>query len=192
MASDKETIIGPETRISGDVRGEEDLVVRGRIDGKIHLTETLTIDSGGIVQADVDVKTLVVSGVLVGSVNASESVRLTDKARVVGEIRTPRFVMDAGAAYRGRVDMGEGEAARAVASRRQSADRGTEVASVRQVPRMASPPRATSVRAPAPPAAPARVASATTPRFAPAMPRLDGTSNASAPGWAAKKKLKRR
>jgi cytoskeletal protein CcmA (bactofilin family) len=106
--ADKQTVIGPETRISGEVRGEEDLLVRGRVEGKIQLSETLTIDEGGIVQADVDVKVLVVSGVLVGTIRASESVRFTDKARVVGDVHVPRFVMEAGAAYRGRVDMGEG------------------------------------------------------------------------------------
>src|SRR3954465_2358196 len=105
--ADKQRVIGPETRISGDVRGEEDLLVRGRVEGKVQLSETLTIDEGGIVQADVDVKVLVISGVLVGTIRASESVRLTDKARVVGDIITPRFVMESGAAYRGRVDMGE-------------------------------------------------------------------------------------
>ena len=34
--ADKETVIGVETRISGEIRGEEDLVVKGRVDGKIH------------------------------------------------------------------------------------------------------------------------------------------------------------
>ena len=39
--ADKETVIGPETQISGEVRGEEDLIVRGRIDGKSRLPQPL-------------------------------------------------------------------------------------------------------------------------------------------------------
>jgi len=188
-----ETVIGPETRVAGDLRGEEDLRVRGRVEGKVHLTQTLTIDDGGIVQADVDVRTLVVSGVLVGSITASESVRLTSKARVVGDITAPRFVMDAGAAYRGRVDMGDGAAA-ARGEKRAGAERAAATDRARPAPpRLAPPASAAASNTLRAPAAPARVATANVPRSAPhipLMPRADSAVSA-APSWA-KKKLKRR
>jgi cytoskeletal protein CcmA (bactofilin family) len=195
--ADRETVIGPETRISGEVRGEEDLVVRGRIDGRVQLSETLTVDVGGIVQADVEVKALVVSGVLVGNIVASHGVRLTDKARVVGDVTSPRFVMDAGAAYRGRVETGEGTEGRA--QRRAAAERPAppRVAPPRTAstpsapPRMSAPP-ATTVRAPAPPSAPPRVAASSPRPAAPVLPRPEAAASAaSAPAWA-KKKLRRR
>ena len=93
--ADKETVIGPETRISGEVRGEEDLIVRGRIDGKVQLTQTLTVEKGATVQADVDVRHLVVAGTVVGAIVASESVKLTSTARVVGDLASPRVIMEA-------------------------------------------------------------------------------------------------
>jgi cytoskeletal protein CcmA (bactofilin family) len=184
--ADKQTVVGPETRVAGEVRGDEDLLVRGRVEGKIQLSETLTIDEGGVVQADVEVKVLVVSGVLVGTIRASESVRLTDKARVVGDIIAPRFVMEAGAAYRGRIDMGE---AASVPARKSTG------ASRPAPPRMQAPGRAAApasvVRAPAAPAAPPRVSSPPRPS-APILPRPDlAASGASGPAWA-KKKLRRR
>ena len=116
--ADKETVIGPEMRISGEVRGDEDLIVRGRIDGKVQVTQTLTVEKGAIVQADVDVRHLVVAGTVVGTIVASESAKLTSTARVVGDLATPRVMMEAGAAYRGRVDMGDIAAARAAVSSR--------------------------------------------------------------------------
>jgi len=184
--AEKQTVIGPETRIAGEVRGEEDLLVRGRIEGKVSLSETLTIDEDGIVQADVEVKILVVSGVLVGTIRASESVRFTDKARVVGDVSTPRFVMESGAAYRGRIDMGEG--ANVPARKSTGAARPAP-------PRMQTPARAAAptsvVRAPAPPAAPPRVSAPPRPS-APNLPRPDAVAAASGgPAWA-KKKLRRR
>src|SRR5512147_551599 len=116
--ADNPTVIGVETRISGEIRGDEDLIIRGRVDGKVQLQNALTVEKGGIVQADVDVKRLIVSGTLVGNVVASESIRLQASARVVGDLAAPRVMMEAGAAYRGRVDMGDIEAARvAVAAR---------------------------------------------------------------------------
>jgi cytoskeletal protein CcmA (bactofilin family) len=194
--ADKETVIGVETRIAGEIRGEEDLVIRGRVEGKIQLTQALTVEKGAIVQADVDVRALVVSGTLVGNSVASESIRLLSTARVVGDLAAPRVMMEAGAAYRGRVDMGDIEAARAAVAARPvsrptegAADAGkARPALARPVapPKMASPAAAkvaprTALAAPAspPPAAP------------PSFPRVAGGAANVAPPWA-KKKLRRR
>lgn len=187
--ADRETVIGPETRISGEVRGEEDLLVRGRIDGRVQLTQTLTVAEGGVVQADVDVRVLVVSGVVVGNIAASETVRLTETARVIGDITAPRIAIEAGAAYRGRVEMGDDatatKAARAAASTSERS---------RSAPRMAPPPRAVATAAaprlvaPAQAAAP-RVASLPAPRAM--TPPSGAVSSGAAPAWA-KKKLRRR
>jgi cytoskeletal protein CcmA (bactofilin family) len=187
--ADKETVIGVETRISGEIRGEEDLVVKGRVDGKIHLSHALTVEKGAIVQADVDVRNLVISGTLVGNIVASESVRLLATARVVGDLAAPRVIMDAGAAYRGRVDMGDVEAARAAVASRAVA---RPAASTVTAPKTAAfagkvAPRYVAPAASASNARPAESAPATPPSF----PRVAGTVGSSAPAWA-KKKIRRR
>ena len=197
--ADKETVIGVETRISGEIRGAEDLVVKGRVDGKIQLSHALTIDKGAIVQADVDVKNLDVSGTLVGNIVASESVRLHASARVVGDLASPRVMMESGAAYRGRVDMGDIEAARAaVASRAvaRPATSSTEAARERPAPpRVAAPPRTAIVASRATPrfVAPASAerSGAPAPAAPPAFPRVAGAVGGTAPAWA-KKKVRRR
>ena len=195
--ADKETVIGPDTRISGEVRGDEDLVVRGRIDGKIQITQTLTVEKGATVQADVDVRHLVISGTVVGTVVASESVKLTSTARVVGDLASPRVMMEAGAAYRGRVDMGDIAAARAaVSSRAVQRPAASEKSTARPAPpRMATPARAVvagKAAAPLAPAArPATPAVAGLPASPPAFPRVAGAVGAMTPAWA-KKKIRRR
>jgi cytoskeletal protein CcmA (bactofilin family) len=84
--ADKETVIGVETQVSGEIRGSEDLIVKGRVDGKIQLSHALVVEKGAIVQADVDVKSVDISGTLVGNIVAAESVRLQASARVVGDL----------------------------------------------------------------------------------------------------------
>src|SRR5262245_7373036 len=170
-AGSKETIIGPETRISGEVRGDEDLVVRGRIDGKVQLSQALAVEPAGIVQADVDVRSVVISGVLLGSVVASESIRLTEKARVIGNLSAPRVIIEAGAAYRGRVEMGESAASPRAAQRRQTSDR----------PAASSPPIAVAVGATSikpPRLAPPRPGAVAAPSVA--APRVTGSTNGPA------------
>jgi len=101
------TVIGPSILINGKLTGDEDLTVRGRVEGELSLTKTLIVEPSGVVKANVTVKNAVVSGVVVGNIQATESVELTQEGRMVGDIRAPRVIIVDGASFRGRVDMGE-------------------------------------------------------------------------------------
>src|SRR5688572_6871130 len=115
--ADPITIIGAKTKISGNLQGDEDLQVEGRLEGSLTLSRTLTIEEGGVVVADVNVRTLVVSGIMVGNVNATESVHILEGGRVVGDIAAPRVIIVDGASFRGQVDMGDLEGAPRTAAR---------------------------------------------------------------------------
>ena len=70
----EKTVLGPTVEIEGEIEGEEDLVIQGRIQGKIISRKDLTVDGSGKVEASVTTKNLAVSGMLVGNVTASERV----------------------------------------------------------------------------------------------------------------------
>jgi len=108
-ATGDSTIIGPSILISGKLSGDEDLTVRGRVEGELSLTRTLIVEPSGIVKANVEVRNAIVSGVVVGNITATESVELTREGRMVGDIRSPRVIIVDGASFRGRVDMGNAE-----------------------------------------------------------------------------------
>lgn len=109
FGSNESTIIGPSILINGKLTGDEDLTVRGRVEGELSLTRTLIVEPSGIVKANVEVKNAIVSGVVVGNITATESVELTREGRMVGDIRSPRVIIVDGASFRGRVDMGNAE-----------------------------------------------------------------------------------
>src|SRR5437762_6741299 len=111
------TVIGESILISGKLSGDEDLTVRGRVEGELTLSRTLIVEPSGVVKANVAVKNAIVSGVVVGNINATESVELTREGRMVGDIRAPRVIIVDGASFRGRVDMGEVEPGRQLESR---------------------------------------------------------------------------
>jgi len=106
------TEIGESILISGSLEGDEDLTVRGRVEGNVRLTRTLIVEASGVVKADVAVKDAVISGVVVGNVTATDSVQITADGRMVGDIAAPRVIIVDGASFRGRVDMGDVDAAR--------------------------------------------------------------------------------
>lgn len=103
------TVIGPSILISGKLTGDEDLTVRGRVEGELNLSKTLIVETSGIVKANVSVRNAIVSGVVVGNITASESVELTREGRMVGDINSPRVIIVDGASFRGHVDMGNAE-----------------------------------------------------------------------------------
>lgn len=103
------TIIGPSILINGKLSGDEDLTVRGRVEGELSLTKTLIVEPSGIVKANVQVRNAIISGVVVGNITATESVELTREGRMVGDINSPRVIIVDGASFRGHVDMGNAE-----------------------------------------------------------------------------------
>lgn len=139
------TVIGPSILINGKLTGDEDLTVRGRVEGELSLTRTLIVETSGVVKADVTVRNAIVSGVVVGNIAASESVELTKEGRMVGDIRAPRVIIVDGASFRGRVDMGNAEPG----TQRTERPRATAPASR---PATTTRPAAAPPRPPPPPA----------------------------------------
>ncbi len=170
------TVIGESILINGKLTGDEDLTVRGRVEGELTLTRTLIVEPSGIVKANVAVKNAIISGVVVGNVNATESVELTREGRMVGDIHAPRVIIVDGASFRGRVDMGEVEAGRLNTERPARPVVRATTRTVAPPPKPPPPPTRVEVKAkapvrpvpqpPAPPAAPARPASAASPAVA--------------------------
>ncbi len=101
------TIIGEEIRVRGRIDGEEDLRIFGAVEGAITLTETLFVEDGGVVQATVEARDVVVSGIVIGDVTATNSITLNAGAKLVGNVKTPRLIIADGAAFRGEVAMGD-------------------------------------------------------------------------------------
>ena len=60
--SEGTTIIGESFLVNGSLNGDEDLTVRGRIEGTLTLTKTLVVEPTGVVKAEGQVKSCVISG----------------------------------------------------------------------------------------------------------------------------------
>jgi cytoskeletal protein CcmA (bactofilin family) len=103
--ADQPCIIGKNITIRGNLSGAENLVVEGRIEGTLKLSNHLTVEGSGIVQADLDVEDVTVNGAIVGDINASRSISINAEAKVIGNIRAPRVIIEDGARFKGQVEM---------------------------------------------------------------------------------------
>ena len=106
--SDRATI-GRSITIRGEVTGDEDLLIQGRVDGSVDLKQhSITIGAEGDVKASVHGRLVIVEGRVEGDIRSDEQVILRSSATVLGDIVAPRLVLEDGAHFRGGVDMGEG------------------------------------------------------------------------------------
>jgi cytoskeletal protein CcmA (bactofilin family) len=98
-------IIGKGIVIKGELHGEEDLIIEGRVEGSIALRKHLIVETTGVVMADVQTENITIKGEMNGNMVAADKVEIAADARVVGDIKAPRVVIDDGARYRGNVEM---------------------------------------------------------------------------------------
>jgi cytoskeletal protein CcmA (bactofilin family) len=99
------TLISNGIVIDGEVNGEEPLTILGTVKGKISTTQTLAVEPGANVEADIETQSLSVGGRVTGNVTARERVEVRANGKMVGDIKTPRIVIADGAAYKGNIDM---------------------------------------------------------------------------------------
>ena len=98
--------IGRSITIRGEVSGDEDLLIQGRVDGSVTLPQqSVIVGKEGRVKAGITGRIVTVEGEVEGDLTAQEQVVLRSTARVRGDITAPRLVLEDGANFRGLVDM---------------------------------------------------------------------------------------
>src|SRR3954468_18441308 len=126
--------IGPSIFIKGDLSGEEDLVIEGRVEGRVDLKQNnVTVGKNGRVKADVFGKVVVVEGEVTGNVFAREQAILRQSGAISGNITAPRVILEDGSRFKGSIDM--------------EAPKETGGGSSRHSDREANRPEATGVKA---------------------------------------------
>jgi len=119
---EKETArIGKSVVICGEVKGSEDLIVDGRVEGTVTLSDSrLTIGPNAKVQADLSARDVLIQGQVHGNIVATGRVELRAGCSVEGDIRALRLAVEDNAVFRGKVDL------------TQSVAKGSDVASAPQ------------------------------------------------------------
>jgi cytoskeletal protein CcmA (bactofilin family) len=98
--------IGPSISIVGDITGDEDLTIFGKVKGKIDLPRhDVTVGESGKVDADVHAKVVSVAGEVRGNLFAGEQILIRKTATMLGNLTAPRVGLEDGCCFRGSVDM---------------------------------------------------------------------------------------
>src|SRR5262245_25698675 len=103
--------IGKSISIKGDVIGDEDTILEGRVEGRVSLRNFhLTIGPNGDIQGEVSAKMVTVVGKIAGNVIASERIEVRETGRIQGDLIAPRLTVAEGAVINGAITMKDGAA----------------------------------------------------------------------------------
>jgi cytoskeletal protein CcmA (bactofilin family) len=105
-SSGSRAVIGGSLRFTGDISGEEDLLVMGSLEGTVTVkSSTVTVGRGGTIKGNVYAKNIIVEGDVHGDLLGGEQVIVRKTGLVRGNITAPIVSLDAGAKLKGTIDM---------------------------------------------------------------------------------------
>jgi cytoskeletal protein CcmA (bactofilin family) len=97
--------LGEGTELTGDISFTKGLRVDGAIKGKVRSDAILEIGPAGKVDAEINVRKILIRGEFRGAIRASERVEILKDGRVFGDIFSPCLIIEAGALFEGRCNM---------------------------------------------------------------------------------------
>jgi cytoskeletal protein CcmA (bactofilin family) len=105
--------VGKAVKIVGQIFTKEDLYVDGEVEGTVEAMEhKLTIGPNGQVKATVRAREVVVLGSITGNVEATDKLEIRKDAKLVGDIKTARIIIEDGAYFKGSIDIVKPEPAK--------------------------------------------------------------------------------
>jgi cytoskeletal protein CcmA (bactofilin family) len=105
-AAQRSTSIGRTVTIKGDIRGEEDLLIDGQMEGRLDLGRNrLVVGPNGKVRATIVAREVDVQGIVNGNVEAAERIILRKNSKLVGDLKMASVVIEDGAYFKGSIDI---------------------------------------------------------------------------------------
>jgi cytoskeletal protein CcmA (bactofilin family) len=106
--------IGKAVKVVGQIYSKEDLYVDGDLEGTVEAMEhKVTIGPHGTVHASVKAREVVALGNIQGNVEATEKIEIRKDAKLIGDIKTARIIIEDGAYFKGSIDIVKPEPAKA-------------------------------------------------------------------------------
>src|SRR6266513_2343860 len=93
--------LSSEVSIDGDLSFRNELVIDGKVNGKINATGALIVGKSARIRGEVRVRSVTVQGTIEGNVFASERCVLESGATLRGDVESPSLALDENASFLG-------------------------------------------------------------------------------------------
>ncbi len=105
------TIIADDVEINGSIKCAGGIKLAGKVNGDVTTTGDLSVEKGAAIKGNVVAASVVVHGMIKGNVMAKERIELKGSARVSGDIKARRLVVEEGVSLVGKSEITPSETA---------------------------------------------------------------------------------
>jgi len=106
--------LGKNVTVKGQIFAREDLTIDGEVEGTVECHDhRLTIGPNARVQAGLKAREIIIQGSIQGNVEAADKIDIKKEAKLVGDIKTSRIVIEDGAYFKGSIDISKATAGKA-------------------------------------------------------------------------------
>lgn len=106
VARKRASVLGPASKIAGDLVADENVEIQGLVEGRIVARcSRVTIGEEGLVRSCIDARSVRIRGTVRGDVTAEDWIEVKPGGVIRGDVRAPRVVLHDGAIVTGRLEM---------------------------------------------------------------------------------------
>ena len=105
IGSDVKCRIGVETKVTGNIKASEDILIDGEVSGDIDVKAKVYIGQSGQIKGKIMAYDVIVEGKVEGNLNAENRIELMDSAYVTADMECKNLAVADGAFFEGKVQM---------------------------------------------------------------------------------------
>jgi len=95
-------VIGENSYFTGRFHINGSLRIDGRFEGKYLQADQLYVGQNGKINTNINAVSVIVEGLIIGNINATNRVLLMPTAKILGDIKTPELIIQNGVILEGR------------------------------------------------------------------------------------------
>lgn len=99
------SVLGGGMTVTGDVQGDGELRIEGRVEGSVKTNGRVIVESSGEVEGGIEAGEVVASGKVSGKITAKGAVRLKNGCKVEADVHAPTIELEEGGTVNGRLEM---------------------------------------------------------------------------------------
>lgn len=102
---DMKAFLGKGAEFIGKMIFNGNVRIDGDFQGEIYGQGSVDVGQGGLVKANIVVNSIYIGGEVQGSIEVKEKINIHSTGKLLGDVRTPVFIMEEGAVFDGRSHM---------------------------------------------------------------------------------------
>jgi cytoskeletal protein CcmA (bactofilin family) len=105
----KETIIGADVTVTGNLKSSANVQINGNVKGKVETANDILVGETATIDGSMKAKNIIVTGTIKGNLEIAEDLEISPTGKVFGDVITKNLIIKKGSVFVGKTTMPETE-----------------------------------------------------------------------------------